>query len=290
MTGLTIIIPIYNEELSIVKTVSLIKTQLEVLGVDWEILCINDGSNDNSREVLDKMSGIKVIHHRVNKGYGAALKTGLRKALYDDICITDADGTYPNDRIAEMYQWYMQNELDMLVGARKGDDVFYPLIKRIPKFFINKLANYITNTKIPDINSGMRIFKRQAAMEYFHIYPNGFSFTTTITIGMLCSEYNVEYFNIDYFKRQGKSKIKPISDTINFFKLLLKIALYFDPFKFFKPLIYVFGLLSILFLFRDIFILHDLTQGSIFFPVIAILFFSLGLLADLIIKRSKSTH
>jgi len=105
-------------------------------------------------------------------------------------------------------------------------------------------------------------------------------------MGALCSGYEVEYVSINYYQREGKSKINPYKDTIGFFKLLLSIALYFNPFKFFKPIIWVFSIISTCFLVRDVFYLHDLTQGSLFFPIITLLFFSLGLVADLIIKRS----
>ncbi|MBA7557708.1 hypothetical protein ES705_50477 [subsurface metagenome] len=212
------------------------------------------------------------------------MKTGLRHSNYNLICITDADRTYPNDQIPVLFDYLLKNKLDMVVGARTGEKVSYPLIKRIPKFFITKLANYISNYKIPDINSGLRIFKRNIAMEFFHIFPKGFSFTTTITMGMLCSDYEVEYLPINYYKREGKSKIQPWKDTIGFFKLLLKIALYFNPFKFFKPIIWLFIIFSLYFLVRDVFYLKDLTQGSVFFPII---FFSLGLMTDLIIKRNQ---
>jgi glycosyltransferase involved in cell wall biosynthesis len=285
MDGLSIIIPIYNEEKSIENTIGQIKNTLKDFKPDWEILCINDGSSDNSHEVLSKINGIRYIPHRTNKGYGASLKTGLKNAKYEHICITDADGTYPNDMIPVLYNHLSENSLDMVIGARIGEDVSYPLIKKIPKFFIVKLANYISNSKILDINSGLRIFKLKAAMEFFHLYPNGFSFTTTITMGMLCSDYNVDYVPINYFQREGKSKIHPWKDTIGFFKLLLRIALYFNPFKFFTPIIWIFVLISIYFLSRDVFVLEDLTQGSIFFPIVALIFFTLGLMSDLIIKR-----
>jgi len=290
MNGLSILIPIYNEEDSILKTIDEIKSILNNNSLTWEIICINDGSIDNSRHILENNNDIILINHKFNKGYGAALKTGLRASKYDTICITDADGTYPNDRIPDLINHYINNNLDMVVGARTGENVSYPFLKKIPKFFILLLANYISNSKIPDINSGLRIFNKKIAFEFFHLFPNGFSFTTTITMGMLCSDYNVEFIPINYYKRDGKSKINPWKDTIGFFKLLLKIALYFNPFKFFSPLILVFLIASIFFLYRDLFILKDLTQSSIFFPTFTLLFFSIGLLADLIIKRSFNKY
>jgi len=286
---LTILIPVFNEQLSIEKTISKIKDSLLNIELNWEVICINDGSTDDTGNILSEIQGIKVINHKTNKGYGASLKTGLRHATYSNICITDADGTYPNEKIPTIFQHFIENGLDMAIGARIGDNVHYPFFKKIPKFFIIKLANYITNSKIPDINSGFRIFKKKQACEFFHLYPNGFSFTTTITIGMLCRDYEVDFIPIDYYKREGKSKIHPWKDTLGFFKLLLKVALYFNPFKFFTPFIIFFTLISLGFLIKDVFIFQNLTQSSVFFPMFTFLIFTLGLLADLIIKHSYNS-
>ena len=282
---LTIVIPIYNEKQNISETVDHIQEALSEAGFEWEIICVNDGSDDGSEEVLSTIESIRVVNHKENKGYGAALKTGIRNASFPYVCITDADGTYPNHQIPGMFNEIVNNNLDMIVGSRTGKDVSYPVIKRIPKRMIISLANYISNTKIPDINSGLRIFRKDRATDFIHLYPNGFSFTTTITMAMICSELNVDFFPIDYYKRKGKSKIHPWKDTVGFFNLLLKIALYFNPFKFFRPIIWLFFLISIYFLVRDVFYLKDLTQGSVFFPIVTLILFTLGLMSDLIIKR-----
>ena len=286
MQELSVLIPVYNEERSVQATLETIGKILSSAGITHELIAIDDGSVDRTPEILNSIPGITVITHRKNRGYGASLKTGIRHATYRTICITDADSTYPNERIPDLFQHYLKNKLDMVVGSRTGEDVTYSSLKRIPKFFILRLANYISNTRIPDINSGLRIFDRDIAMSFFHLYPNGFSFTITITLSMLCGGYEVDYLPINYFRREGKSKISPFRDTLNFFKILLKIALYYNPFKFFTPVILVMGIFSTGVLIRDIFFLHDLTQSGVFFPVITFLFFTLGLLADLIIKRS----
>jgi len=286
MKNLTIIIPMYNEEDSVKKTISSIKETLSNCDIQYEIICVNDGSTDNTKNILNEIKNITAIHHKKNKGYGSSLKTGLRKAKYPSICITDADGTYPNEDIPKMYNYFIENSLDMLVGSRTGDNVVYPFIKKIPKYFIKKFASYISNHKIVDINSGLRIFNKEIAFKYFHLFPQGFSFTTTITMGMLCDEYEVDYIPINYYKRAGKSKIHPWKDTIGFFQLLIRIALYFRPFKFFNPIIIFFFILSIMFFIKDVIIQHNLSDSSIFFPIMTILFFTMALLADLIIKRS----
>ncbi len=289
--GISILIPVYNEENVIQQTIAEIDDAIKKSNIsEYEIIAINDGSSDNTWQRLQSCpTECKLLNHKRNRGYGASLKTGLRKAKYSTIVITDADGTYPNLKIPELVNYYHKNSLDMLIGARTGSNVSYPFIKKVPKFFIKGLASYISGIKIPDINSGLRVFNKEVAMNFYHLYPNGFSFTTTITMGMLCDEYEVEFYAIDYFERVGKSKIKPIKDTINFFKLLLRIAIYFNPFKFFTPLIFILGLVSCGFLYKDIFIHQNLTQSSILFPLATLFLFTIGLIADLIIKRSSHT-
>lgn len=288
MNGITVIIPVYNEEREIQNTIRTIDEHLQNSKYeDYEIITVNDGSSDKTYEKIQECETQHVlISHKRNKGYGASLKTGLRSAKYSTIIITDADGTYPNQKIPDMLDYYYANRLDMLVGARTGQNVSYPFIKKVPKFFIKRLASYISGEKIPDINSGLRVFNKELAMHFFHLYPNGFSFTTTITMGMLCNGYEVDFYPIDYFERTGNSKIKPIKDTINFFKLLLRIAIYFNPFKFFTPIIVIFAMFSCCVLYRDIIYLNDLTQSSILFPLATLFLFTIGLIADLIIKRS----
>ena len=285
MKNLSIIIPIYNEEKSINKTIDKIQQTFRNTDISIEIITINDGSSDNSLKILEQSEGIKIISHKKNKGYGSSLKTGIRHATYNNICITDADGTYPNEMIPFLFDMFLSNKLDMVVGARNGENVNYPLIKKIPKFFIKRLANYISGTKIPDINSGLRIFNKDVALNFFYLYPNGFSFTTTITMAMICRGYDVEYFPIDYYFREGKSKISPIKDTIGFFNLLSKIAVFFNPMKFFMPIVCLLGIISVGFIFRDVFYTFNLSQSAVLFPILTILFFFIGLMADMISKK-----
>jgi len=283
--GLTIIIPIYNEEKSIASTIKSIQQSITNSIGSWEIIAVNDGSTDDSLNVLKEISDIQIISHRNNKGYGASLKTGIRHATYNCICITDADGTYPNEMIPSLFETFISNSLDMVVGSRNGKNVDYPFIKKIPKYFIKGLANYISGIKIPDLNSGLRIFRKDIAMNFFYLYPNGFSFTTTITMSMICRGFDVDYVPIDYFSREGKSKISPIKDTIGFFNLLSKIAVFFNPMKFFMPIVIILALISVGFIIRDVFYLANLSQSVVLFPILTILIFFMGLMADMISKK-----
>lgn len=234
--GISIVVPAYDEEQGIGPV---LKRLARILGGNpfrYEVIVVDDGSQDGTAREARQCSGVTVLQHKANRGYGAALKTGIRHARFDLICITDADGTYPNERIPDLLGRMEYGSYDMIVGARIGDDVAIPLIRRPAKWVVGQLANLVAGEPIPDINSGLRIFRRSVVLRFFDILPDGFSFTTTITLGMLANGYLVEYVPINYSPRVGRSKIRPIRDTLNFVELILRIALYFAPLKVFLPL------------------------------------------------------
>lgn len=235
---LSIIIPAYNEEQGIGHVLDELNTLMPQAGLaGYEIIIVDDGSRDATAKVIRESGhSVHLIQHPVNRGYGAALKTGMRHAQYDLICITDADGTYPNERISDLIAELLSSQADMVVGARTGDNVAIPLVRRPAKWVIRKLAAYVANQPIPDLNSGLRVFKRSIARQMVSILPDGFSFTTTITLAMLTNNYLVKYLPIDYHARKGQSKIRPLRDTWNFTLLILKIGLYFAPMKVFLPI------------------------------------------------------
>ncbi len=224
----SMIIPTYNEEECIIKTVN------HLIGMNWkefpEIIVVDDGSEEKVSNLkgLD-LEKVQIYRHEQSRGYGAALKTGISNARNECIVITDADGTYPNERIPELVEMYEKGNFDMVVGARVGKNVKIPLIRRPAKWLISKLANYLTEKKIPDLNSGLRVMKKEVVEKYSNILPDGFSFTSTITLAMLTNGYSVEYVPIDYFERKGKSKIRPIRDTLNFIQLIIRNVLYINP-------------------------------------------------------------
>jgi glycosyltransferase involved in cell wall biosynthesis len=285
MKQLSVVIPVYNEEKAVEQTVQEILALRD--SIDLELILVNDGSTDQTHEKILALKDENIVYlrHLRNKGYGSSLKTGIRQATSDFVAITDADGTYPNDQIPTLLEAIHEHRLDMAVGARTGENVSYPFIKKIPKFFLKRLAEYVADHAIPDINSGLRIFRKDVAMKFFHLYPQGFSFTMTITLSMLCGGYDVEFFPVNYYSREGKSKIRPIHDTTRFFNLMFRMAMYFNPFKFFTPIIILLFGLSLYSLGLDV-MRADLTQSSVLLPVSALLFFSLALLADLIVKKT----
>ena len=282
----SIIVPAYNEEGAIASVMEKLVAQMAESGLTYEILVIDDGSKDNTAVIAQNIPGITLLRHRQNKGYGAALKTGIRHAHYDLICITDADGTYPNERIPDLVQHLQTNELDMAVGARTGENVNIPLIRRPPKWALRQLATLVSGEKIPDLNSGLRIFRKEVALRFFNILPDKFSFTTTITLAMMTNNYLVDFVPINYFARVGQSKIRPIHDTLNFTQLVLRIALYFAPLKIFLPLSGILFLLGVGWAIFTLTVLGQLADvSSIVIIMTSFQVAVIGMLAELINRR-----
>ncbi len=276
----TIVVPAYNEE----KGIREVLVELGKLDPRLEVLVVDDGSTDRTSEIVAE-SGFRVIRHQMNRGYGAALKTGIRAAKSDRIVITDADGTYPNERIPELVE--KLDEYHMVVGARVGQNVHIPLIRRPAKKALNLLANYLSETKIPDLNSGLRVFRKEDVQRFFDILPSGFSFTTTITLSMHVNDLFVLYVPIDYHERKGSSKIRPIHDTLNFIALIVRTVLYFRPLKIFLPLAGFLFLLAIGVLGYSWYFTPKIMDASVSIILMsAFQMAAIGLLADLIDKRS----
>ncbi|MFN3167341.1 MAG: glycosyltransferase family 2 protein [Phycisphaeraceae bacterium] len=287
----TLIVPAYNEEGAILETIQSLRQYLTDAG-HYELLVVNDGSTDRTREILEAAAkddpGLSVVHHSRNSGYGSALKTGVRRARGEYIVITDADGTYPNHRIPELVAKCREG-WDMVVGARTGDDVTYPLIRKIPKTFLKAYASWIARQPIPDINSGLRVFRRDLTETYLHFLPGGFSFTTTITLAMLTSYRKVLFVPIDYHPRIGKSKIKPVRDTLNFVQLIARTGMYFAPVRVLLPVIALSFFAMLLSLGYDMFMLDEpnLTDKTVTLFMLTLNSGMFALLADMIDKRSR---
>jgi glycosyltransferase involved in cell wall biosynthesis len=274
---LTVVIPAYNEEGAVGDTVGELQATLSRLPLRFEIVVVDDGSADETRREA-KRAGARVIGSRVNGGYGSALKRGILNSDSEYVAIIDADGTYPPEALIPML--YMAESADMVVGDRSGAMKNVPLIRRPAKRFLSALANYLARYKIPDLNSGLRVFKRDSLTRFIPLLPDAFSFTTTITLCMLSSKMAVEYVPVGYAKRVGQSKIRP-RDFGNFILLVLRILVLFQPLRVFLPLGTALFLLGIAKTIYDI-TLANLSESAIFALLAALLIWSLGLIADMI--------
>jgi len=288
MNKLSIIIPCYNEEQSIAKTVEGLLSALSSDKFEFEIIIVDDASKDKTPEILTTMIGpLRIITNEVQLGYGGSLKRGIAQAAHPMVLIIDADGTYPCEAVPQLFHAAIDGGHDMVVGARTKKNAAISSIRRSGKFFIGWLAEYLCERKIPDLNSGLRVMRKKVLEKYLHILPNGFSLTTTITLAMLTNGYSVSYIPVDYYKREGRSKIRPVKDTLNFILLIVRTIMYFNPLKIFLPLSLVLFLMGVSLLIIRIFVAKILISVTIFSLLSSFIVLSLGLLADLIDRRTR---
>jgi glycosyltransferase involved in cell wall biosynthesis len=246
--GVSVVIPAYNEEKGVGPQVESIRLVLSSHRIKHEIIVIDDGSEDRTAEEAVR-AGARVFRHLKNRGYGASLKTGIMAAAYEAIAITDADGTYPSDQLPRMLK--MLDTADMVVGARIGEKVNIPLVRKPGKLILGWLANRVAGQKIPDLNSGLRVFWRECVEQYFSVLSNKFSFTTTMTLALLADDYRVLYHPINYYQRIGRSKIVP-RHFIDFTILVIRMAMLFQPLRVFVPIVCTSGLLGVIKITFDI--------------------------------------
>lgn len=292
---ITVIVPAYNEEKAVRAQVEAIHHCLQATGIVYEIIVVDDGSSDRTAaEALGSQA--RVLQHAVNRGYGAAIKTAIVAATYDTLVIIDADGTYPVDQIPVLVSKLAT--ADMVVGARIGSDVNIPWARRPAKWMLSKLATRIADQQIPDLNSGLRAFRRSCIQQYFPILSNRFSFTTTSTLSLLADEYRVVYHPINYYQRIGQSKITP-RHFMDFAILILRMAMLFQPLKVFVPLAFLFGSLGTLKVIYDIVILFFrqsalnipwlyqpvISTSAILLLLVGFQLLLIGMMADGVIRR-----
>lgn len=284
----TLVLPVFNEEKIVESAIDELIDLQNKNGILFEIVIVNDGSDDQTNLKLEKYRSINnviLISHDRNYGYGRALKTGIKNSKSDYIFITDIDGTYPNQKILDFYNQFVEDDVDMLVGSRDLFGSNISLIRKPPKYIINKLANFLVNYDIPDLNSGFRIFKKNLFEKYLNLLPDGFSFTSTITLAFLSEFKRVKYVNIQYNKRVGKSKIHPVKDTLNFIILILRVIIYFNPLRVFIPLSLITFFIGISLIIYRMLVGGQFLVTSIVLIFISTNFLFLGLIADLINKR-----
>ncbi len=280
--GVSLVIPAYNEELAISEGIREAREALEATGRIFEIIVVDDGSSDRTGELAAAQPGVQLLTQPENRGYGAALKAGIRVSRYEHIMITDADGTYPAEFIPELLD--RAATYDMVVGARIGKNVSIPNLRKPAKWFLGRLASLLAGREIPDLNSGLRVMDRAQVRRFMHLLPSGFSFTTTITLAMLCTDQLVYYHPIDYHERQGQSKIRP-KHALEFLILILRIIVYFNPLKVFLPLgafFFAGGLLK----FAQDLTRQNMSETAILGILGGTLVWSVGLLSDQIARST----
>lgn len=281
--GISIVIPCYEESTKVVQsTVGEIERSLKMMdGLLYEIIVVDDGSKGVDYAGAELGASTVLVRHRVNRGYGASLATGIRRAKNAWIGIIDADGTYPCDRFPELIE--QAGEFEMVIGARRWEEI--SLLRRPPKMALTLFASYLSNNKILDLNSGMRVFHRRIYEENWRIYPERFSFSSTLTMAALTHLHDVKFITINYKKRIGNSFISPVKDTVRFFYQLLRLSLYFRPLRVFLPLSGVFLLFAVGRGARDYLLTGSLGGVTLILFFMAFQVFFFGLIAEIINKK-----
>ena len=273
--AVSVVIPAYNEGEHVAGQVNAVREVLARSGWPFEIIVVDDGSTDRTASEADT-TGARVLRRPVNRGYGAALKLGIRYAKHDWILITDADGTYPVEAIPALLAAAERNE--MVVGARVGKSVHIPLARRPAKWFLTRLSSYLAGRKLPDINSGLRLIRKSLVERYEALLPDGFSFTTTITLSAACNGHPVEYVSIDYHARLGESKIRA-RHAYDFTLLILRTIVFFNPLKVFIPLGVLVALAGLAKFAYDV-TRDNLSESAVLALLAALIIWAVGLLAD----------
>ncbi len=285
---ISILVPAYNEADSIVETIKRLQKIMDQTSRVYEIIVIDDGSADNTA-ALAESAGACVVRHPTNGGYGRALKSGMRSAQYEWCAIVDADGTYPLERFPDLLGFIPH--FDMVVGARTGRHYWQSPGKAFGRLFLNSLVAYATGTTIPDVNSGMRIFRKDIALAHVKRISSGFSFTTTLTLAMFLEEHFVHYVPIEYHPRVGSSKVRIWSDTLRMVQILLMTILHYNPLKVFLPVCLLSAGVGLIVAIISV-LLGSAAAGWLFFAFslqVAILIGSLGFIAEAIRLHRLST-
>ncbi|OGD63326.1 hypothetical protein A2160_02460 [Candidatus Beckwithbacteria bacterium RBG_13_42_9] len=281
---ISVIIPAHNEVLAVGIVVKEVAQVLRQNKYSFEILVVDDGSTDKTPQAAQK-AGATVITRLTRGGAGAARKTGLRRTKGEIIVMLDADGSYDPKTIPQMLKLFPV--YDQVNGARDSEKGTYPYLRQPTKWFIRTLASYLSGVKIPDLNTGLKAFKRKEMLKFLWVIPNGFSCVSTMTLAFLSNGYNVTWIPTVYRKRIGQSKFHPFHDTLSYLTTVIRIIMYFNPLKIFAPIaisLFIIGLATTI---RHFTAYRLIRESDIIIFVTALVTLNIGLLADLIVAQGK---
>lgn len=287
---ITILIPCYNEEEAIQGVIKNVDRTMNQTNYQYEILIVDDNSTDKSVELIKQEmrlnNKVRLFERKINKGSGASRKSGIREARGDIVVMLDGDGTYNYEDIPKMLSYFP--EYDQVNGARTTEEGTYKLLRFSAKWFIRKLAIYLSGYQIPDLNTGLKAFKKDMMMKYLWVIPNGFSCVTTMTMAFLTNGYNVKYIPTKYFKRVGNSKFHPVKDTLRYLNTVIRMIIYFNPLKFFIPLSLILFFIAIGWIIYSLsFIDFKIHASQVILIIFSLQIFIFGFLADLIVSTTK---
>jgi len=286
----TIVLPCYNEQDHVLDEIERISAAMDASGYSYELMAIDDKSTDQTlarlREAESKFEHLRVVAFRRNGGSGTARRIGTHEANGEIVVWTDADMTYPNERIPELVRYLDDNPgVDQVVGARTSEQGTHKLLRVPAKWAIRKFAEWLSGSKIPDLNSGLRAFRREVSLPYLRLLPPGFSCVTTITLSFLSNQHTVDYLPIAYAQRAGHSKFHPLKDAYRYILQVLRMVMYFNPLKVLMPAALWLSGIGFVKGITDVVRYHfHLTTNTMLLFVTGLLIGAVALLADLIVR------
>lgn len=286
---ITVVLPVFNEAGHVEKEIQRTRDALDASEYTYEIIVIDDGSTDGSTELLQGIAGIRLFSFVQNRGTGSSRKYGTLAARGRYVVWTDADMSYPNDEIPQLVDQI--DGYDQVVGARRTEEGTVKFLRKPAKWFIRKLASYLTGVKIPDLNSGLRAMRIEVARQFVHLLPRGFSCVTTITMAFLSNGYSVKYVPIDYAKRAGESKFHWWADTRRYLMQVIRMVLSWNPLKILMPPAGILGLIGTGKLVYDVFDKNwRIGTNTIVILGAAFAIGLLGMVADLMVHLNKQRY
>lgn len=280
----TVVLPSYCEEEAIAKVIDDIRVAMKASAETFEILVVDDCSRDKTADIAEA-AGVRVIRRIVQGGSGASRRTGIKEARGEIIVMLDADGTYEAGDIPKLLEYIPA--YDQVNGARTSEKGTLRILRTPAKWFIRQFACYLTSTHIPDLNTGLKAFKKDVMKRYLWVLPNGFSCVTTMTLAFLANGHPVKYIPTEYHTRIGKSKFHPLKDTLAYINTVVRMIMYFRPLRVFMPLSAFMMLTGILKAGWSLRGTASLQESDIILIVSSILLASLGLIADLIVAYNN---
>ena len=290
MLDATVVLPCYNEQDHIALELERISKAMEASPYSYELLVIDDASTDNTLKVLTdaerNVPRMRLISFHRNGGSGTARRIGTAEARGRIVVWTDADMTYPNDRIPEFIQYlHDRPHVDQVVGARTSEQGTVKVLRVPAKWAIRKVAEGLAGIKIPDLNSGLRAFRRNVSLPYLRLLPPGFSCVTTLTMSFLSNQHTVDYLPIEYAKRSGRSKFHFVRDAYRYILQVLRMVMYFNPIKVLMPLaLLLFGVGAVKAIVDVVRYEFRITTNAMLLIVTGLIIAAVALLADLIVR------
>jgi glycosyltransferase involved in cell wall biosynthesis len=280
--GLSFIVPAYNEADSVTETLNRLRETLQKTDKPFEIILVNDGSDDETLMKAKKFDDVMIINHPINIGYGNAIKSGIKAARYDWIGITDADGTYPIEDLPAFIS-EMEKGFDMVVGSRSNISDIDRTGKKLFRWIYKKIISLMIAKNIKDPNSGFRLLKRNMALTLYPFLCGTFSFTTSLTIIASGLHFFIQYIPITYSERNGVSKVRHFGDSIKTIQYIIQGITFFNPIKFFMYLaIFMILVVCIPAMFIALFNMHTLSLYYMIFGTAVTLLIALGVVGDII--------